>query len=433
MDETLYIFTLFDRNSGLPRCAGVKDGGDIILVEFHRSGENKPLAKIFKNIKIIRKLMISAAKKSKPIVINDFMSHIKAFDLPDEHDYDVYDIHLGDVKTLLSRQEDHAFIRGAILRMEKRPFCEYQKILARAAFVYADLERHGLLINYSHRKPIWSQKTFSGRSKTTGFNIQGYSEPANIRPTGMSDTAVLLHFDWICADIRVASLLSGDTQLQRAFEISDPYQLMMEELNSESEEKIDRDECKTYLLKSINSMDFSSDALTFIYPGLGKWIRQCKQKLNKDGAFLETLLHRRFRLAFAKNALAVLNGAMQGSVAHAMQLCIRHIWDIYPQYIVAEIHDSLVMACPPDEKLLEKVIDKVSSIMLYPFEGVLDDNPAFPLKVGMGRKWKKWKTIRVYRESGVTHVGKKAKTTEGGKKASVQEVEENQTSEASDQ
>jgi hypothetical protein len=288
---------------------------------------------------------------------------------------------------------------------------EYQKVIANAAVVYQDMEDVGLLINHSPEFPKWSQKTFSGRSKTTGFNIQGFAEDFHVVPQGGQECDVMIHFDWISADIRVAAIMSQDPLMDRAFTHSDPYIVMMNELNSASDEQITREESKRYLLKSINSMDFTSVALTEVYPRLGRWIRRCKEA-TEDGKPLETILNRKFRLARAKNQLAVLNGVMQGSVAHAMQLVLRRIWDKLPSRIITEIHDCLVVSAAPDGAEIKAVIDIIAPIMLYPFEGVLDSNPSFPLEVSIGKKWKKWKLHKIYRESEVINVTKERQRAE---------------------
>jgi DNA polymerase I-like protein with 3'-5' exonuclease and polymerase domains len=106
-------------------------------------------------------------------------------------------------------------------------------------------------------------------------------------------------------------------------------------------------------------------------------------------------LGRKFRLAHAKNELAVLNGVMQGSVAHAMQSVVWKIWKSIGTRLITEIHDSLVVASSRQD--VSDTIDLVSKVMLHPFKGIVDTNPAFPLKVSIGKKWKKWKLLRVYR------------------------------------
>jgi DNA polymerase I-like protein with 3'-5' exonuclease and polymerase domains len=158
-------------------------------------------------------------------------------------------------------------------------------------------------------------------------------------------------------------------------------------------------------------MDLTSIALLNIYPRLGKWISKCKTVANSGGS-LETLLGRKFKLIRSKNELAVLNGVMQGSVAHAMQLVLRRVWDRLPGRIVADQHDGLIVTSAPDNVEIRAVIDVIAPIMLNPFEGVLDENPSFPLQVSIGKKWKKWKLHKIYRESGVINVSKEKQNVE---------------------
>jgi DNA polymerase I-like protein with 3'-5' exonuclease and polymerase domains len=182
---------------------------------------------------------------------------------------------------------------------------------------------------------------------------------------------------------------------------------MMHEINANSEQSITRDESKLFLLKSINSMDFTSEALADVYPGLGRWIRQIRNQLQIEDGYVETILKRKFLLCNAKNILAALNAAMQGSVAHAMQAVIRRIWEQFGARLITEIHDSLVISCPAQFKYVEQIMDDVANIMLRPFVDIMGDNsPVFPVNVSIGKKWKTWKLCRIYRENGVYRVKK---------------------------
>jgi hypothetical protein len=396
--SNLYVYTLFDQKTGRPRCTGIKDGTTVKICDLYRPGAGKTIKKIDTTKKIIRKILMKANAEKRNILV--------AFDLPRDHrEYHVYDVHLPDIQSSNSAVKDSEIVHRVLEKLSQTTPMEYQKIMANAAVVYQDMQDVGLLINHSPEYPIWSQKTFSGRSKTTSFNIQGFAEDMHVVPQGGQECDVMIHFDWICADIRVASIMSQDPLLNRAFVHSDPYTIMMNELNSASDEKITRDESKRYLLKSINSMDFTSVALMEVYPRLGRWIRRCKQA-TEEGKPLETILNRKFRLKRAKNELAVLNGVMQGSVAHAMQAALRRIWDKLPARLITEIHDCLVVTAAPDSTEIKAVIDIIAPIMLHPFEGVLDSNPAFPLNVSIGKKWKKWRLHQVYRENETINVTK---------------------------
>ena len=388
----LYIFTLFDPASGRPRCTGIRAGSKTIIKDLYRPGAGKTYRAIADARKEIKKIILETNKNNKPIVISDFKSHIKQFELPLLHSqYDVYDVHLPDIKPSKNQAKDNVIVRSVLDKMQKVNVKEYHKILANASVVYQSMENNGVLHGFVHAYPKWSLKTYSGRSKTTGFNIQGTTNNDHITAVGASENSVFIHFDWVCADIRVASLLSNDPELISSFELSDPYAYMRDKITHAGE--ISRDECKLMLLKAINSMNFRSVALSGVYCVLGEWIANCRDRIKKGGGSLETILGRKFKRKYAKNELAVLNGAMQGSVVHAMQLAIRKIWEILDDKLIAEVHDSLVIVVENDPKKIRHVIDTVVPIMLNPFDGVLEQNPKFPLSISIGKKWKKWKLL----------------------------------------
>jgi len=402
--QRIHIHTLFDKRTHKPCCTGILIGKNLVVKELFRPGAGKPLFVIFETIKFIRDLIVSAHKRNIPIVISDFKAHLKAFDLPlCKERYDVYDLHLPAIDPSESAAKDTKVLEVVLRNMAEQETKRYQKIFANAAVVYEDLERHGLVYNYKLVHPIYSQRTYSGRSKTMGFNIQGLGEPSLVHPANYSENDLLLHFDWVCADIRAASLLSKDAKLAQSFVDSDPYTAMMYEINAGSDQQLTRNECKQFLLQSINSMNFASEALANVYPGLGRWIRHIQRRLREEDGYTETILQRRFPLKDAKNMLAALNAAMQGSVAHAMQSVIRQIWEKLGVRLITEIHDSLVMACPPRAPYFEQIMDEVANIMLRPFG---EDGPIFPVNVSVGKKWKKWRLCRTYRENGVHNVKK---------------------------
>lgn len=423
----LYIYTLFE-SGGRPRCTGVKAGDTIQIYELFRPGARKTISTINQHKALIRDLILKAHRKCR-VIISDFKSHIAAFNLPLElREYNVYDVHLPDFLPSDSSTKDVEIIKKVLHKMSNSRIKDYQKVFANAAVVYQDLQNRGLLNNYTEVSPIWSQKTFSGRSKTTGFNIQGFTEPHKVLPPGANERSVLIHFDWICADIRAASLLSGDNRLQDSFVDSDPYTYMMNIINRDAPKPITRSECKIFLLKSINSMDFSSIALTKIYRTLGEWIARSSKITRQPGGYLETLLGRRFRRVHARNELAVLNGAMQGSVAHGMQNVVRRVWEKLGHKIVTEIHDSLIVSSPPENNEIKATISAVAKIMLYPFEGLLSENPAFPLKVSIGKKWRQWKLFATYRQSGIEYA-KAREEAETGEDPPEGETEEGSSQE----
>jgi len=420
----LYVYTLFDSKTGKPRCSGIKDGDRIVTFDlFKGKGSGNPLLQIYEKINRFRKIL-TKSEHSRQIVISDYKKHIEAFDLKiTNRKLQIYDLALPEITTSKGIK-DSKLVSAVLEKMAKQKHLPHHNILANVSVAYRDVELRGLEINYYPSFPKWSLKTFSGRSKTSGVNIQGWSENDMIRPPGFSDNDLLIHFDWICADIRVASILSKDKKLQNSFVRSDPYQVVMDEINNngDGDNKLSRDECKSLLLKSINSMDFTGEVLTDIYSDLGKWIKRSKDIIQADDGFLETILHKKFKLAHSKNELSVLNGAMQGSVAHAMQNTFRKVWEKIPGRIITEIHDSIVVCCSPNRSDIKSTIDLVSDIMFHPFQDILESNPAFPLKISVGRKWKDWKTVMVRRESGIQYVKKEKK--QKAEQNSLKQIEE---------
>lgn len=393
----IVFLTMYDR-SNRPCYAYIKSKSFSHLYELYRPGIKKPIKAVKKSINNIREFLIKASDDGHKIITTDFKSIIKYFDLPiDDREYSVYDIHLNNINSTDNYVKDVEFIKRAADRLLSYEVVEYQKLLANASIVYQDLENNGLLINDILVKPEWSLQTYSGRSKSLGFNIQGYSEGDHISTVTNDHQSVLLHFDWISADLRAASLLSNDDKLKASFSESDPYSVLMEHINSNSEGNMDREECKLFLLKSINSMD-TNQIIMDVYPQLCGWIHRIQSVTNNKNGCAESLLHRRFKVASAKNSLAVLNGAMQGTVAHAMHNVMRQVWLKCGRYIVADIHDSLVLSVPKDHKIINSVIDSVVSIMVQPFKGYTEQPEYFPVKISIGKKWKKWKLIKTVRD-----------------------------------
>ena len=87
------------------------------------------------------------------------------------------------------------------------------------------------------------------------------------------------------------------------------------------------------------------------------------------------------------------SGMIQGSVAEAIQsTLIRISEEIGNECILTEIHDSLVVCCSKSDLTL--VMKKIVPIMLRPFKNV---DLKFPVKVSIGKKWKRWKEYKVFR------------------------------------
>jgi hypothetical protein len=265
----------------------------------------------------------------------------------------------------------------------------WQVVRSRASVVYANLQRRGVIYGYELKHPIWG-RAYSGRSKCTGFNVQGLRQE---HLTNVNSDNIYLNFDWVAADMRAVAIMSGDDKLRAAFESSDPYQVLVDHFNSGVEtDKLSRNEGKRLMFKSVYSLDNDNPALDF-YDGFKIWISECRAKLRRDG-YLKSILGRKFSIAKDRTEKSVFNATIQGSVAHAMQICLRRVWDLFPDNVLTENHDSLVVTCSKDDA--KNKINEISKIMVQPFDGILKNNPQFPIKVSVGSGYKKWNSYRRY-------------------------------------
>lgn len=383
------IYTTY--NGDKPQVLGMQIGDQPIQVYDLFTESGRRLSDILKEVTKLRKFILAACDRGARIKTSNFKSLITAFNLPMDREYNVYDMHAANIKmTVEDARKTIPIVVEKLHRMQPKP---YQKLLADSQIVYHDLEKQGLFVNYSLLYPKWSTQTFSGRSKSMGFNIQGYHEDDRIRTIYSSDRDIMVYFDWVCADIRVASILSGDKNLKESFNGSDPYTYMMQIINdgiADPEEQINREECKLLLLKAINSMDVDNAVVNDLFPDLVRWIRHC-DKVIAGGGHLETILGRKFRLSESKNKLAVLNGVMQGSVAHAMHNVMYSVWQKLRGRIITDIHDSLVINSAASTNEVKSAVSIIAPIMAQPFAGLLPDNPIFPVRVFIGKEWKAWK------------------------------------------
>lgn len=394
--------TILNQDGIKPCCAGFKIGDNYYVYDLYRTGVKRPIKEVKKSISKINELLNKINDTGSPIVTTGFKKLLGIYNLPiDDRDYNIYDLHIdinNPLVTVGSQSKDAENIKSILDRFSKVTVKPYQKLLANASIVYKDLENTGFYVNDVLVHPQWSLDTFSGRSKSLGFNIQGHSENDYFYTISNNRNSVLIHFDWISADIRAASILAKDDILARSFNESDPYTYMQNIINAGQEsDLIDRDECKLYLLKSINSMNVDTGAISDIYPKLCRWIYKCGEKTKEANGGLSTILDRQFKVSRAKNTLAVLNGAMQGTVAHAMQNVMRQVWLSCKPYLLTDIHDSLVLSVPNERQVIRSAIKLVAPIMMHPFKGIIEHDHIFPLKVSIGTKWKNWKLYKTYR------------------------------------
>lgn len=319
---------------------------------------------------------------------NNYKDLIDAFDLclftcTDK----IRDYGLGSVTTLGSADKDKELSRRLVEFIKSIGDKPYQKLIAGAQQVYSNIARKGLMLNYTKKYPNWSWDTFSGRSKCTDFNVQGWSTPDVIYQPDVNFNCMQIQFDWICADIRIASILSGDASLNKSFQDSDPYTYLSKEITGKDDSI--RDEAKLLLLKTINSLDHSNEIITRIFPKLSEWLFNVYHQTRKD-RFSTNITGRIFRLSESRDEKSVLNAIMQGSVASGIQNVLIEINKKFPNYIITDIHDSIVMSVPNDKEIVKMVIREVGPLFLRPFQNILSNDYVFPYRVSIGNKWKNW-------------------------------------------
>jgi hypothetical protein len=322
------------------------------------------------------------------VAVNDFKAHLCAFGLPTNKDYKTFDIPFTDDTKQSNNDELKKILMSKIIEIKTQPHKEtWQSLLSNATLVYQDLENRGVLFESMLVHPIYGTNTFTGRSSTSDFNIQGMGDGQDITSVSY-DNDIFVYADWIAADMRMASIMSNDIEMQKAFELSDPYEYLATKINTD----VTRDECKKALLSSIYALNYDNTILD-LYPQLKNWIISSCEKLEID-KYLSSILGRKFHLN-KNNHRSVFNATIQGSVAHAMQNVLIKLHQKMPELILTEMHDSVILCCRKD--LLKKTVEFVKDTMLHPFNGIIDSNPLFPLRVSIGNKWRNWKLFKTYR------------------------------------
>lgn len=318
---------------------------------------------------------------------NNYKDLIDAFELSlFQYCHNIRDYGLNSIKTSNSEEKDLNICRRYVQLMDLIGDKPYQHLLSGAQQVYSNIAKNGLYLNYTKMFPEWSWDTFSGRSRCTGFNIQGLSTNDIVYQPSVQFNNIQIQFDWICADINVASILSNDDSLRESFAISDPYTYLSHKICGS--DKI-REESKLLLLKTINNLDYNNEYINMYFPKLSEWLKEILYSIKKNG-YSTNIVGRRFSLIKDRTERSILNAIMQGSVASAMQSAIIEIYKKFPNYILTDIHDSIVLCVPNDSKIVSHVIKEVGIIFLRPFKNVLNNDYLFPYRVSIGNRWKCW-------------------------------------------
>ena len=382
-----YLSCLFDHRRSTPKpyfaASYHAPTKDVQFYQLFQPGTKSSLFEVRENENKIKEIL-----NKEEVVLSDFHSFISAFNLDLHRQFEVHDVNFPKEKPAgnIALAKKRLLIQiSSLIETAQKP---WQQIFANAQLAYRHLEKAGY---YHNGKKCHStyDVAYTGRSKCLGINIQGTSANDTIHHIN-DDMEVFVHFDWVAADFRVASIISNDKYLKASFKTSDPYTTLFEELDAE---EITRDQCKIELFRALYSMNPDSDTLEF-YPGFADWMRQSGDKIELEG-YSHSLLDRRFELEKDRTIKSVFNAQIQGSVAHAMQNVLYRVFKMFPDNILAEVHDSLILCCRQSD--LKTLIPEVANIMLFPFDDILDENPKFPVKVSVGLGWKKWQLYKEYR------------------------------------
>lgn len=351
-----------------------KDKQLIKSSDLWKTGTGKKIFEIKKDELILIKLL-SSLKEFVIIDYKKFIQHFKVYDFDTVYDYP------GDI----CEDKHFEFINDNWDEFGKI----WQKLRSSAAVVYCKLDAQGVMLEHKLMKPIYDMNVFSGRSRTTGFSVQGCNEEFNIRHYNPRNN-IFIHFDWMAADPRIAAILSDDQDLLGCYKNSDPYTYIADILDGE----IERDKCKSEFMQAVYGLNPDHEILT-VFPTFRDWIAGKVDELNNNG-YVRSILGRKYETdKTIKGNRRAFNSIMQGSVAHAMNNVIHKVDSEYDGIILTEQHDSLTVCV--NEVIVMKTIKYISEIMLNPFKGILDNNPTMPLRVHVGKRWRDYKQLKEIR------------------------------------
>lgn len=363
------ILTKFDyaKYPPTPLRTFILDKERYLEVPLYERGTGFTIEKIENDISKISKLLNNC-------YINRFKSYLGRFKIQNANN--VYDLPLDIKRPTREICEKISQIKPQI----------WQKLSAEVSIVYQLLENRGLYFFDDMVYPRYSLDTYTGRSKSKGYNAQGTTDGDDVKH--INNYNYYIHFDWVAADIRMASYFSKDKNLELSFKESDPYTFVSKYLNSPD---ISRDSIKGHFLKSFYSLNFD-DPVFDIYPTFRDYMKNKVKELDVKNCS-KSILGRVFKLKNDK--LSTFNAQFQGSVAHAMNAAVVRIAEEFSDFLMTEVHDSVILSCNKDN--VKDIINGVSKIMIDPLSPYMDDSPRMPTKVSIGKKWREWKLIKVYK------------------------------------
>lgn len=356
--------------------------GEKYEFELWRKGAGKSLLDIYNTIKQLSEFITQCFD---PLVFCDlkwFLNTISVGNLFGKVDH--YDLLIPPIESTGDPTTDSKILNTLHASLSKTHIKPWMQYVANSQHAYRAIETGGLLWNCTRVKPVWDYYTYSGRSRCTGFNIQGHSEPDLIVRYGLPSEALLLHFDWSCADLRVLGLLSNDDVLLSTFEDSDPYTVVSKVLD------IDRNEAKTAVLRSIYSLDLDG-FMHAIFPTACDWLKSNVNDAETLG-YTRNSFGRIFMVSGERTVKSAVNAVLQGTIATLAQVVVNKIHTMFPEYLVTDTFDGIVLSIPKDQNILRSTIQATVDIMRDPFGDL-----SFPMKAStnIGVRWGQWQEVPI--------------------------------------
>jgi hypothetical protein len=379
----MIISTIFNYQTvpPLPLYSMIYDGSNIEFLPLYMKKLGTKLSTVFGNLDRIESLI-----KGGGVILNDAVSLFRKLH-PLSPNILLFEwSRFGNFKGTTEKEARQELCKLTLQAKQFQP-APWMEIKGRSAIIYTTLEQRGIRNGPYIKHPIYDTKTFTGRSRTSGFNIQGVTEADPI--DHVLDFDRFICFDWAAADIGMAGILSGDKFIKDSYQISDPYEEAAK-LISCSDLEITRSDCKIEMLKGIYALDLHNPMLG-IFPGLRDWIIKKVEEFDTNYQY-RTLLGMPIPKAEMRSSF---NALIQGSVAEAIQSVIIRLGEIKLECILTETHDSLIVCC--NEKNVSTMVEIGSKIMLHPFYHKDFREIKFPVHVNIGKKWKHWARLRTYR------------------------------------
>ena len=262
--------------------------------------------------------------------------------------------------------------------------------------------------------------TATGRLSSSNPNLQNIPIRTDIgreirRAFVAEDGHVLVSADYSQIELRVLAHLSGDKNLQEAFNegadihaavASQVYGVGFDEVTSEQ-----RSHAKTInfgiiygitpwgLAKRIESLDNSSakqliDDYKEKFPGIDAFLAKCVDEAMTQG-YVKTILGRKRSIdqigsknpqVRALGERLAINSVVQGSAADLIKVAMVNVQrriekENLPMKLLLQIHDELVIEC------LAKEEDRMSKILVEEMEGAMKMKVPLKVEVGSGEDW----------------------------------------------